>query len=93
MPVAGRVLEISYRNRINALQQQYIETLSKGSDKQVEYGMKLRGDVVAPLTRLVEAQTQLQTEQMNQLQKVEREMVQVESDLTKLGKKRGIFGR
>ena len=93
MPVAGRVLEISYRNRINTLQQQYIETLSKGSDKQVEYGMKLRGDVVAPLTRLVEAQTQLQTEQMNQLQKVEREMVQVESDLTKLGKKRGIFGR
>ncbi len=93
MPVAGRILEINYRNRMNTLQQRYIEALSKGSDKQVEYGMTLRRDVVAPLTRLVEAQTQLQTEQMNQLQKIEREMIQVESDLTKLGKKRGIFSR
>jgi ribosome biogenesis GTPase A len=91
MPIVGRYLETGYTNRMLKLQARYIDTLTKAADKQVAYGMQLRRDAVAPLTRLVEAQTQLQTEQLSKLQAAEQEMVKIESDLTKLGK-RTLFG-
>lgn len=92
MPIVGYVLATRYKNHMNQLGQNYIEVASKAAHSQVDYGMQLRRDVVAPLTRLVETQTQIQTEQINKLQKIEQELVKVESDLTKLGK-RGFFGR
>jgi small GTP-binding protein len=91
LPVVGRVLEVGHTNRMLKLQARYIETLTRAADKQIEYGMSLRQEVVAPLTRLVEAQTQLQTEQMNKLQSLEQEMINIESELTRLGK-RNLFG-
>jgi small GTP-binding protein len=91
LPVVGRVLEVGHTNRMLKLQARYIETLTRAADKQIEYGMSLRQEVAAPLTRLVEAQTQLQTEQMNKLQSLEQEMINIESELTRLGK-RNLFG-
>jgi len=73
------------------LQSRFIETLSKAADKQLEYGMQLRSDAIAPLTRLVESQTTIQKDQLNQLQAAEQEMVSIESALTSLGKK-ALFG-
>ncbi len=93
MPIAGYFIGTAYKNHLNKLGQQYIEIIAKAAAKQVDYGMQLRHDVVGPLTRLVETQTQIQTEQLNQLQSIEREMVSVEGDLTKLGKRRALFGR
>ena len=92
MPIVGYMLAGAHKNRMNALGQEYVLTLRKAADKQVDYGMRLRRDVVGPLTRLVETQTEIQTEQMNTLQHIDQEMVQVETDLTKLGKRR-LFGR
>ncbi len=92
MPIVGYVLAGAHKTRMNALGQEYILALRKAADKQVDYGMRLRRDTVGPLTRLVETQTEIQTEQMNTLQHIDQEMVQVETDLTKLGKKR-LFGR
>lgn len=92
MPIVGHFLGVAHTNRLLKLQQKYIETLGKAADKQVEYGMGLRRDVVAPLTRLVETQTQIQTEQMNRLQQLQQEMVKIEGELTRLGKKR-LFAR
>jgi GTPase SAR1 family protein len=92
MPIVGYFLATRYKNHTNQLGQNYIEVASKAAHAQIDYGMQLRRDVVAPLTRLVETQTQIQTEQINKLQKIEQELVKVESDLTKLGK-RGFFGR
>lgn len=92
MPIVGYFLATRYKNHMNQLGQNYIEVASKAAHAQIDYGMQLRRDVVAPLTRLVETQTQIQTEQINKLQKIEQELVKVESDLTKLGK-RGFFGR
>ncbi|MEQ8677546.1 MAG: dynamin family protein [Aggregatilineales bacterium] len=91
MPLMGRVLKTQHANRTLKIEARYIEALSKSADEQVKYGMKLRRDVVAPLTRLVESQTQIQTDQLNQLQQSQQEMVSIESDLVKIGS-RNLFG-
>lgn len=88
MPLRGRLMESAYTNRMLKQQNQYIETLGKAADKQIDYGMRLRGDTVQPLTRLIDAQTQLQSEQLAILQNAEREMVSIESALTALGGKK-----
>lgn len=88
MPLRGRLLESAYTNRMLKLQARYIETLTKAADKQVEYGMRLRRDTILPLTRLIEAQTQIQSEQLSQLQTAQQEMVSIEGALTALGRKR-----
>jgi GTPase Era involved in 16S rRNA processing len=88
MPLRGRMLESAYTSRMLKLQARYIETLTKAADKQLEYGMRLRGDSIQPLTRLVEAQTQIQTEQLRELQSAEQEMVSIESALSTMGKRR-----
>lgn len=90
LPIRGRFMETAYTNRMLALQARYVEALTKAADKQVTYGMQLRRDAIAPLTRLIEAQTQIQTEQMTKLQAAEQEMVSIEAALTALGK-RGIL--
>lgn len=91
MPLVGRILQTQHANRMLKIEAKYIDTLSKAADEQVDYGMKLRRDVVAPLTRLVESQTTIQTDQLNQLQKSQQEMISIESDLVKLGN-RNLFG-
>jgi GTP-binding protein EngB required for normal cell division len=91
MPLVGRILKNGHTSRMLKLQNRYIETLSRATDKQVEYGMGLRREVVAPLTRLVETQTEIQREQLNRLQKANQEMISIESELSKLGK-RSLFG-
>jgi NhaP-type Na+/H+ and K+/H+ antiporter len=87
VPVAGRIIRTRYTNRLLKLQNQYVDTLSKAADKQIEYGMRLRSDAVAPLTRLIEAQTAIQTAQLERLRAAEQEMAQIETELNKLGKR------
>ncbi len=88
MPLRGRLLESAYTSRMLKLQARYIETLTKAADKQIEYGMRLRRDTILPLTRLIEAQTQIQSEQLSHLQTAQQEMVSIEGALTALGRKR-----
>lgn len=90
MPLRGRFVETAYTNRMLKLQGRYVEALSKAADKQMDYSMRARRDAIAPLTRLIEAQTQIQTEQLRSLQSAEQEMVGIESALTTMGK-RGLF--
>lgn len=87
MPLRGRALANQRAARLEKLQTRYIDALSKAAGKQVSYGMQLRRDAVAPLTRLIEAQVNIQTEQLNQLQSAQNEMVNIESALTTMGKK------
>ena len=88
MPVRGRMLHGEHTNRLLKLQKQYTDTLSEAADKQVEYGIKLRKDTIAPLTRLIEAQTEIQSQQFNQLQATEQQIASIESDLNNLGKRK-----
>lgn len=91
MPLRGRILQTGFTNRMLKLRGRYIEALSRAADKQIEYGMRLRQDAVQPLTRLISAQTQIQTEQLSKLQAADQEMVSIEAALAKMGKK-GILG-
>lgn len=87
MPLWGRMLANQRAARLAKLQTRYLEALNKAAGKQVAYGMQLRRDAVSPLTRLIEAQVNIQTEQLNKLQSAEREMIAIESALTTMGKK------
>jgi GTP-binding protein EngB required for normal cell division len=91
LPFTGRVMENRYTNRLLKVQSEYVNIVSKAADQQLDYSMRLRRDAVTPLTRLVEAQTQIQTEQLTRLQQVDQEMARIEADLNKLGR-RGVFG-
>lgn len=91
IPLRGRMVEASYTNQMLALQKRYIETLTEAANKQIAYGIQLRRDAIAPLTRLIEAQTTIQKEQLQKLQEAERELAGIESALTSLGK-RNILG-
>lgn len=91
LPLRGRFMESAYTNRMMTLQAQYIEAQTKAADKQLAYGMEIRRDSILPLTRLVEAQTLIQTEQFSKLQSAEQEIASIESALTSMGK-RNILG-
>jgi ribosome biogenesis GTPase A len=86
LPLRGRRLENRFTKRMLALQGRYIETLNKAADEQVEYGMRLRREAVAPLTRLIDAQTRIQTEQLNQLEDAGQAMTKIEGELASMGK-------
>jgi hypothetical protein len=91
LPLRGRWLASKHASEMNRLQSRYVETISKASDKQIGYGMQLRRDAVAPLMRLVEAQTSIQTEQLTSLQAAQQEIVKIEAELTSMGKP-SLFG-
>lgn len=88
MPLRGRLLESAYVTRMLKLQGRYVDALTKAADQQIEYGMRLRRDAVQPLTRLIEAQTQIQTTQIQKLVSAEQEIGSIEKELASLGKKR-----
>lgn len=88
LPLRGRMIHTEYVNRLLKLQARYTDVLTKAADKQIDYGMKLRRDTIAPLTRLVEAQSTIQDEQLVRLQSAEQEINKIESDLNALGKRR-----
>jgi GTP-binding protein EngB required for normal cell division len=91
IPLRGRMVETAYTQRMLALQKQYSETLAAAARKQLAYSMQLRRDAIAPLTRLIEAQTTIQKEQLHKLQSAEQELARIEADLTAMGK-RGLLG-
>ncbi len=91
MPLRGRFVETAYSNRMLKLQARYIGVLTEAADKQVAYALQLRRDAALPLTRLIEAQTQIHADQLSQIQTAEQEMADIEKDVAKLGKKK-LFG-
>jgi ribosome biogenesis GTPase A len=91
LPLAGRVMAGRYATRIYAQQKLYLDKLSAATVEQVEYGMRLRRDVTAPLTRLVDAQVGVQAEQLARLHSIEAEISRLSADVNKLGR-RGLFG-
>ena len=88
IPLRGRMVESAYTNQMLALQKRYIDVVRDAAQKQMEYGLQQRRDVIGPLTRLIEAQTTIQREQGQKLQEAERELASIESSLTSLGKKK-----
>ena len=85
LPVRGGMLAREQDRQLQALRERYCATLREAALQQVERGMQLRRDAVAPLTRLVTAQTQLQRAQGARLQEAGRELDAIEAELPKLG--------
>jgi len=92
VPLRGRMIENNYSGRMLALQNKYLEILSKGAEEQIAHGMKLREDATMPLTRLIEAQTETQAEQLSRLQAAQQEMTRLEGKLADMGKRRILAG-
>jgi small GTP-binding protein len=91
LPIRGRMLANNHASGLLKLQSRYVDTVSKAADKQMTYGMQLRRDSVAPLMRLVEAQTGIQTDQLRSLQETQQEIVKIEGELSNMGKP-ALFG-
>ncbi|MBZ0295640.1 MAG: dynamin family protein [Anaerolineae bacterium] len=87
VPLRGRLLESSYTQHMLELQRRYLSLLESAAEKQVAYGMQLRQDAIAPLTRLIEAQTKIQTGQLDKLLTAQQEITNIEAALTKMGKR------
>jgi GTP-binding protein EngB required for normal cell division len=88
LPVRGRMMAAAHANQLLKLKDQYLETLHRATGKQLEYALKLRRDSISPLTRLVEAQAEIQDKQLNTLKMTEQEMVKLEADLNAFGKRK-----
>lgn len=84
LPVRGRILAAAFANRMTKLGSRYSEEMRRAASEQIEYGMRLRRDAVSPLTRLIEAQMQTQSEQLAGLQAVQTALIRIESELSKL---------
>jgi ribosome biogenesis GTPase A len=76
MPLAGRWVATSFANRMLKLRSRYIDAVSGAADAQVDYGMRLRRDTMLPLTRLIEAQTEIHNSQLKRLQETQHEIWQ-----------------
>lgn len=87
LPLAGHRIQNQYTRRLKKIEARYIEILGKAADRQLEYGLRLRLDVVAPLTRLIEAQGNIQNAQLARLVAAEQEMTKIETELNRLGKR------
>jgi GTP-binding protein EngB required for normal cell division len=82
--VRGRGIGSEYERRVIAHGQRYTDALARAADRQVAYGMQLRRDAVAPLTRLIEAQTTMQSEQLTALHQAQQDITRIEAELTRL---------
>ena len=87
LPIRGRMLHTRFANRLNVLSRQYQDTIATAADKQIDYGIQLRKDAIAPLTRLIEAQTLIYNKQTEKLRASEQVITSIESDLNSLGKR------
>jgi len=91
LPLRGRQLQNEYVKRMQALGDKYADALTRAASKQIDYGMGLRRDAIAPLTRLVDAQTEIHTTQLKRLQATGEQLVKIEADLAAMGKP-GLLG-
>lgn len=88
LPIRGRMIHAQFVNRLNGLSQQYQNTISTSANKQIDYGIQLRKDAIAPLTRLIDAQTSIHDEHLENLRNSEQVIISIESDLNSLGKRK-----
>lgn len=92
VPLRGRMIENDYTERMLRLQARYIEVLTRAADAQIAYGMTLRKDAIAPLVRLIESQTDMQTAQLQKLQAAQQQMTDIETQLSNMGRNRLLSG-
>lgn len=99
LPLRGQAIAAAQDARLLTLRGHYSGLLRELTRQQLERSMQFRRDAVAPLLRLVSAQTQLHQAQRARLQDATRELDAIEADLPSLGaegllrKARQVVGR
>ncbi len=86
LPLRGRMLENAWRMRLKGIENRYIESMTTAANKQIAYGLQLRRDAVAPLTRVIEAQTETQMEQMKRLESAGKDILAIQAAAAAMGK-------
>ncbi|MBL8133705.1 MAG: dynamin family protein [Anaerolineae bacterium] len=86
LPLRGRLIENRFRKRITDIESRFVEALRQAANKQITYGLQLRRDAVAPVTRMLEAQTETQMDQMKRLQAAGQELTAIEGAVGAIGK-------
>ncbi len=85
LPLRGRALARQQDMLLQDLRERYCATLREMALQQVERGMQMRRNAVAPLLRLVTAQSQLHQAQRKRLRQAVRELDAIEAALPSLG--------
>ena len=85
LPFRGRSIVRDLDSQRQALRDRYCAALREASRQQLERSMQMRRDALAPLLRLVTAQTQLQQTQRAKLQEFAQELDSIEAGLVALG--------
>ena len=85
LPLRGQAVAAAQDARLLTLREHYKDLLREVTRQQLERSMQFRRDAVAPLLRLVGAQTQLHKAQRARLQDAARELDSIEADLPSLG--------
>ncbi len=80
----GLIIANQFSSRMKQTGNAFSDVLKKAANKQVSYGMQLRRDAVAPLTRLVEAQTSVLSKQLQDLTDIGTKIVEIEGALTRM---------
>lgn len=80
----GLIIANKFSSRMKQTSNAYTDVLKKAANKQVSYGMQLRRDSVAPLTRLVESQTSALSRQLTELTEIGTKIVEIEGALTRM---------
>lgn len=83
-PMRGMLLKRAYRQRMQNIQKQYNEKLSRATHQQIEYGTQLRRDVVAPFTRMVKTQADLNNELKSDLERHDQKITNIQHSLSAL---------
>jgi ribosome biogenesis GTPase A len=84
IPFRGWLLKRDYRGRIYALRDKHQEKLQRAIQQQIDYGTQLRRDTVAPFTRMVETQADLQDRLKSDLEKHDQTITALEHSLSAL---------
>lgn len=84
IPLRGQFLKMTYRRRMMALQSNYQEVLDRAARKQIEYGTQLRRDVVAPFTRMIETQADLNNTLKTDLEHHDQKITNIQHSLSAL---------
>ena len=85
LPLRGQAVAAAQDARLLTLREHYRDQLREVTRQQLERSMQFRRDAVAPLLRLVGAQTQLHQAQRARLQDAARELDSIEAELPSLG--------
>ena len=86
LPISARWHAARFARRWHQKEERALEILNEGAERQLEYGLQLRQDVLLPLTRLWEAHSTSQQEQRASLHQISSQISELEGAIHNFGR-------